>query len=761
MYLKEIKIKNFRLLQNVTIALDKELTLFVGKNNSGKTSVMEIIRMVAADGNSKKDYRFADYPLYCRETLYQLLWKYWHNQISYDELMKSVPQTSVRFVVDYSSEGMEDSLGALSDFIADIIEGITVAIIEAVYSFLPGEEKLKSLYESYQTYVETALVETGNVHKNVENAQDATADDISSTTDSPTAKIEFTEKTEQELNRQAHVDIMRRIVEENFAELFNLKIYAVAPDDEDDRVERSGAQFRNLFIYHTIRAERSLDESDAGSDSSIRTIINRIFSADIDNMEEELRSKISDFKALTETYGYGVQNEVNERLSEIVGRIAPFGYPTADDLQLKADTSVSIKDDIINNTNLTYIYGDAEESLPSTHNGLGYKNLIMISLQLQEFANMVKQSGLGAIPLLFIEEPEAHMHPQLQRTFIEYLTSVIERMAGFNIQLLVTTHASHIANTVSFRQIRYMKKHGDRAICKNLVDFLEASKVTYVSQRPESTVATADGAVTIEGETAEGHVTDSEATDNESAMAKTEEEIRTENEDFLQKYMKVSFCDLYFCDKAIIVEGAAERLLIPDMIRKLHADGKFNDVRIPLSSQYYTVMEVGGAYAFRFFEFIDFLEVPTLIITDADYVKGTHGKQCEYTDSPDTTSNATIRRWYKEAYDIKEKTQKVLLNEIDQLAGDSNKKTISKRHLEFQLEENGYKPRSLEDSIINANRGLFGLTDKAAPVYDESKYGKKTEFALKLLIERQYGDYKIPSYIERGLMWLNSQAASE
>ena len=44
MYIQKIHIENFRLLKNVDIVLDKSLTLIVGKNNSGNTSVAHMIQ---------------------------------------------------------------------------------------------------------------------------------------------------------------------------------------------------------------------------------------------------------------------------------------------------------------------------------------------------------------------------------------------------------------------------------------------------------------------------------------------------------------------------------------------------------------------------------------------------------------------------------------------------------------------------------------------------------------------------------------------
>ena len=43
MYLSQMQVNNYRLLKNVTIDFNKDMTLFVGKNNTGKTSIMNIL----------------------------------------------------------------------------------------------------------------------------------------------------------------------------------------------------------------------------------------------------------------------------------------------------------------------------------------------------------------------------------------------------------------------------------------------------------------------------------------------------------------------------------------------------------------------------------------------------------------------------------------------------------------------------------------------------------------------------------------------
>ena len=223
----------------------------------------------------------------------------------------------------------------------------------------------------------------------------------------------------------------------------------------------------------------------------------------------------------------------------------------------------------------------------------------------------------------------------------------------------------------------------------------------------------------------------------------------------MEKYLKISNCDLYFCDKAILVEGASERLLLPYFIAKCKGNGLFGDAEIPLSSQYYTIVEVGGAYAHRFYDFIDFLEIPTLILTDIDFVSKAR-ENCER-GCATSTSNGAILQWYRKKNKLGD-DEKVMIGPLLELRkGENNFILDGFRMLMFQYEENDYHPRTLEDAIINVNRNLFGITD-SADIPSKAKKYKKTDFALMLMMDEKYADLNIPSYITKGLKWLNDQA---
>ena len=121
------------------------------------------------------------------------------------------------------------------------------------------------------------------------------------------------------------------------------------------------------------------------------------------------------------------------------------------------------------------------------------------------------------------------------------------------------------------------------------------------------------------------------------------------------------------------------------------------------------------------------------------------------------SSNGAIKRWCHDMYNIPV-SKSVPLETILELSKDPNKKSNGCRHIEFQVEENGAHPRSLEESIQNVNRELFGIApnSKEIPLYDDTD-SSKTDFALMLLTDPKYKDFAIPLYIKNGLVWLNDQ----
>ena len=143
MYLSKIAIKNYRLLLDAELDIDEKITLLVGRNNTAKTSCLECIEKVI----SGKSFNYNDYPLSKRKQLQDLTTRFMGKEISYKEFSKSIPKIVVEFTIDYSDDGPEDNLGALSPFIIDVDEETTTAIIRIESRIKMEEETFFNLFE--------------------------------------------------------------------------------------------------------------------------------------------------------------------------------------------------------------------------------------------------------------------------------------------------------------------------------------------------------------------------------------------------------------------------------------------------------------------------------------------------------------------------------------------------------------------------------------------------------------------------------------
>lgn len=658
MQLAKIRIKNYRLLVDAELEVDPKTTLIVGRNNTAKTSCFECIGKVL-DGTQ---FSFNDYPLLKRENLYTDFASFMAKEITFEDLCERLEPISIEFLVDYSLDAPEDNLGALSPFIIDVDVDTTTALIRAEYKLKADEKSIwKILEPSY--YVNGIFSPDDDVHNAI----------ISS-----------------------------------FHKLFEMTIYAINPKNAEDKQIKKQKELSELFPFHIIQAERRLGE-DGTQDNSLSSLISDFFDMSEDELDPSVSEKVKELRVIVETANKNVQQQSDSILSALVSNAVGFGYPNGEELQLGVTTQLNIDDQIKNQTQLSYTAGTSNERLPSTYNGLGYKNLIKMEFLLAAFAKKVEKCGDACIPLLFIEEPESHMHPQMQHAFAEYLEAFLAKITSIGIQTLLTSHSAHIANTMVFSKIRYAQKTKTGVIYKNLNTFAEEN---------------------------------------------------SSNIDFIRKYLTITKCDLFFADKAIFVEGASERLLLPDMIDKCAKAGNFDSQEYKLPAQYYALVEIGGAYAYKFIPFAKFLGIPCLILTDLDSVSGQKGAngRIYYSSVPvsrgETTSNETLKWWVRKKKEIPEDDNtQIALTDITSMSPAD--KTRCRCHIEFQTTENGLCGHSLEEAIRNVNRTYYGLGD--TPTEDDLEFSgkKKTDFALNLICECE--DYAVPAYIKNGLVWLNDQ----
>jgi hypothetical protein len=394
-----------------------------------------------------------------------------------------------------------------------------------------------------------------------------------------------------------------------------------------------------------------------------------------------------------------------------VPTLQSFGYPGLGGQELHTETNLDVRRLLSNFTKIRYA-GHNGVALPESYNGLGVRNLIFILFRLVGFYKAFRaETAAPGAHLIFIEEPEAHLHPQMQEVFIRQLAKIAKQLADdakdktpWPVQFVVSTHSSHVANETGFENIRY---------------FLAGS---------------------VPGR--EAGVRQTKIKDLREGLKRTSEADRR----FLHQYLTLTRCDLFFADKAVLVEGLSERLLLPVIVQKLE-QSEPNSPK--LSSQYVTVMEVGGAYAHLFLDLLDFLELRSLIITDLDCVTEAGGTACAVHQGK-SSSNACLKEWFS-------KDAPLVLAALLGMADASKAK--GRNRIAYQCAESDGGPcgRTLEDAFMLANPTLFGLAGATPAELElaarEKAAGlKKSEFALKFAIAET--SWTAPKYLQDGVRWL-------
>ncbi|MFJ9522493.1 ATP-dependent nuclease [Kitasatospora sp. NPDC101801] len=656
-------VKNFRLLRDVSIAFDEDVTVCVGRNNTGKTSLAEVLSRFLRPGDIR--LRVEDFSA---ETYSEFSQAYKAFATGGEEAArKLLPEISLTVFISYDKETTE--YGSLGPLIVDLDPDCTEAILTVRYALKPGT--LKDFF------------------------RDGPDDLVEGWGDS----------------------LLLSLIGPRIPHFFERSAVAVDPADPTNFRNVSMSEVARAIKVDFVKAQRGLDDETERPKEPIGKVFESLF---IGASKADENSPLRDFADDAEVALGEIFSSLDGKIQDMYDKMAPtvsdFGYPGLGNRNFSTRTTLDAKRLLSNFTSIRYP-GSAGIELPESYSGLGSRNLLLILLTLfSYYRDYAAQRNQSCIHLVFIEEPEAHLHPQMQEIFIHQLRifkknfpATDHELDSWNAQFLVTTHSAHIANRVGFSAVRYFRldEHSepDGAMSSQVLNLADAPGVS---------------------------------------------------KDFLHKYLTLTRADLFFADKAILIEGTSERLFIPAAIARLDQAGEGG--RGGLASQYVTVMEVGGAYAHLFYPFLDFLGLPTLVITDLDAVKPDSSKRlksCCVTEGT-TTSNEGIKKWFNNG--------EITLAELEKLA-DKEVPVIEKRGLAYQVPEipGGACGRTFEDAFILANPEVFELRDFATTSVAEqeqqarelAKGQKKSNFAVRFAVVEE--SWKPPRYIKRGLEWLLHQ----
>jgi putative ATP-dependent endonuclease of OLD family len=487
----------------------------------------------------------------------------------------------------------------------------------------------------------------------------------------------------------------------------------------------------DLITLKTISAQKPIVHN------VLSTTINKIIKYRHDNATGH------DFTSVEDSLD-GINKEITEKISEDHQQtVNDVLHEIESDKTFSVTLSADLSFEKLLNSLIKYEYSEGEFSIPESQFGLGYSNLMYIIGEIISYVEKFPEEHYQSkINLISIEEPEAHMHPQMQELFIKYIDDAVALLLKsakkkINSQLIITTHSSHILNS---------KIHSSNSF----------DNINYIS--------------TVEGRSSVIKLNDSAVAGNEKfdpAKYDTEKEFKQRKIDelkFLKKHIKYKVSELFFADAVIFVEGVTEETILPYYIEQDDELKKF----------YISIFNINGAHGQVYYPLVKLLKVPTLLVTDID-IKRSDTEKDDFKQVSDLngrkTTNSTIKLFNKGKDDI---------SQLNSYYEDENLFGV------FQLESTeSYFATSFEESFILTNyQNVITneiLKDMKPRIYKEisesgangnyeqikahsyklqkklsgSKSDFSNELLFKLITEEDTTQCPIlPSYIEKGLNWL-------
>jgi predicted ATP-dependent endonuclease of OLD family len=751
-----VEVQNFRKLRSIRIDFSETTTLFVGANNSGKTSAMLALGHFLVDPSrfTTNDFTLSNWA----------------------EIEKIATGWEEQAATANASKPTRSSLDPLLPAL-DLWLEVSKAEVHYVRQLLPTLDWTAGLLGVRMRFEP----------KDIEDLQKQYLAALKSAKET-TAAAAAKGGTGKKYGLKLWPNDLRSFLDRHLDASFTVRLHLLDPTKRatptngiakpqrlpNDSEPVEGNALDGLIRIDEIAAQRGLGESAAGGrdiegkegpparhQHRLSGQLRAYYSKHLDPSKSPEPADLDALEAIESSQKL-FDGRLADGFSAALKELATLNYPGVTDPKLTVATELRPADGLNHNAAVQYELipengkpATTSLRLPEDYNGLGYQNLILIVFKLMSFRDAwmrvgkagktlpgdTKLSGLiQLLHLVLVEEPEAHLHPQVQQVFVRQAYAVLRKHEDLGdkptlqTQLIVSTHSSHVAHECPFSSLRYFRR-----LPPNANGRVPTSAVINLSE--------------VFGP-------------------------HDETEKFVIRYLRAVHCDLFFADAAILVEGPAERILVPHFIRKHFPE---------LNHCYVTLMEVGGSHAHRLRPLIEKLGLTTLIITDLDSVEATgyHKATPPRRGCNVRTANNTLKEWLPKKDSLDElvelpETEKVLTSDVPLFAV----RVAYQIPISVKLTEDGTHQEALattfEDSVAFENLDIFREIEggdlakqfKAAiksnqdatalgkALFDALETGRrgKAELALDLLLLKQdLIELRVPKYIKEGLDWLQKQ----
>ncbi len=486
MYIKSVKIVNYRNFRNFEMSFQKGLNVIIGANNAGKTNLLRAIELISIPEIKLDDFNKNDI-LEKYQTLYKT----------------EAPKIEIEYQIYHEID--ENSLDD-----------------ESILKLIPflGLDKIEEQKATSDTPTKYSIIAYINMRYSID----------------PKNIDKYKENIK-------HVDTLEKYIN---ALGVTLKYYSWSFTNGTATECAEKKYVADIFRIDFIEAERNVQSVYKETRKTINDFIK----------SDENASKLQIMK---ETISAAMKTNINSVLSQIDNIITQ----EKNEIGLEKG-NVAIAQDVCPTATISEYYTiDVKDSktdyvVPLSHNGVGYNNLINIYM-LIKLVEMKKEMDSR---ILCFEEPEAHLHPAMQYKLFSYLKRINDENK-LNQQIFVSTHSSNITAVAGLDNMHIIDYNRDihEVICR---DIKEQFKCIPDAKK------------------------------------------------HMMKFLDVTKSDMLFASKVILVEGIAEKLLLPKFMDKLGC---------PYEDDHISIVEIGGKHFDHFLNFFanNPIEKKVLCITDKDY----------------------------------------------------------------------------------------------------------------------------------------------
>lgn len=443
MKIHSVHIRNFRKLKNCHIDFGEKETVFIGANNSGKTSAISAIAWFL---KNKEKFTLKEFTA-TNWALIDTLGDQWLAKDLVDEELLNPHKW--------------DSIVPSMDIWIDVADGEQYRVNHLIPSLSKWDGKKIGVRGQYVPKDITKLYSDYKESKGKAIALQATE--------------EWKEAFSPDLFPRNLCDFLGK--GSNLRDYFDVKYYIIDPSiepAEEDKVQSTpdNALDKNpldeLIRVDVILASRDFSDPEGQSDNEIDTLSRQFqkYYSSL-NPEEEVLAPcdlglVSGIAKANETYN----TKLTKAFEIPVKELGNINYPGFLNPKIKICSKIQIEEAIKHDSAVQFaIQGMSEFALPEKYNGLGYRNLISIYLKLIDFREkwlktLSEDKNIEPIHLVFVEEPEAHLHAQAQQVFVKKAfealcnNKIIRDNSWLNTQLVLSTHSNHVVNELDLNCMR-------------------------------------------------------------------------------------------------------------------------------------------------------------------------------------------------------------------------------------------------------------------------------------------------------------------